>query len=122
MYNYFGTMTVPPAGVGYQNLTLTSDVAFVWPNNYNGTQILLSPIMDITSNKALSLTLPDSTKQTPGFSFLLRNYGSFALTLKSASGATVATVAPGKVVYLYLTGNSTADGIYTVVQFGVGAS
>ena len=118
----FGSSTLPPSEYGYRELTLTGDATLVWPYNVGDTDSAIAKITEFTCLVANSATLPDATQVSVGEDFLLRNVGSNALTVKDAAGATIATVGVGEARYFYLTDNTTAAGLYGVVQFGVGTS
>ena len=118
----FGNQTLPPAQYGYSSLTLTANLTAVWPYNSDDTANTLSKIVDISCASGNILTLPDATQVSVGEDFLLRNVGSFALTIKNASGVQIATVAVGAASYFYLTDNTLVAGVFGVIGFGVGTS
>lgn len=119
--NVFGSETLPPANYGYQTLSLTSDVALVWPyNSTGGTSI--SKIIELTATAGLSVIFPDATQASTGEDTLFKNIGAETITLKDSTGGTIATLASGTAKYVYLTANSTAAGVWSVISFGVGSS
>ena len=118
----FGNNTVPPSEYGYQLLTLTSNATLVWPYNTVSSQTPVSKIMDITSSAGVVLTTPDAREVSTGEDFLVRNIGAHSVELRVPSGAVVGTVAAGAAAYFYLTDNTTEDGVYGNITFGVGTS
>lgn len=118
----FGTDTLPPSEFGYAALSISTNTTWVWPYNSNNGNAV-AKINDITAvYDSLSLIFPAASAVSVGEDFLVRNVGSYTITLKDASGATVATVAPSTAKYFYLTNNTTAAGIWGVLTYGSGAS
>ena len=120
--NVFGNATVSPAETKFSSFTLTANTVFFWPYNTSDTQYVVAGIMEFTLANPYSITLPDATEVTPGESTLVRNIGSATLTVLSTGGATLGTVAAGQAKLFYLTSNATADGTWSVIQFGTGTS
>lgn len=118
----FGSNTVPPAGSGLLVLTLLADQAFCWPSDYNGTLPGVASIIQVSAASGNSLILPDARDQSIGFDFLIRNVGAYPLQVKGNAGTTIGTIPAGGSYYLYLTDNSTAQGVYGLIAFGVGTS
>jgi hypothetical protein len=77
--------------------------------------------MSVVSN-GFDLLLPVATKVSTGTDVLILNGGGSSFTVKTNTGATVVTIAPGEMWYLYLTDNSTTHGTWGTTQFGVGTS
>lgn len=118
----FGNDTLPPSQYGYQALSISANTTLVWPYNTSGGTAV-SKIIDLTATVgSLSLTTPDATQVSTGEDFLIRNVGAQTVTLKDPGGATIGTVAAGAASYFYLTDNSTEDGVYGVIAYGVGTS
>lgn len=118
----FGGQTLPPTGLSYTSLTLTSDLTLLWPYNTDSANQSVSKVMQVSCNAGNSLILPDATEVSTGEDFLIRNVGANTLTVKDSTGVQVATVAAGAASYFYLTNNSTAAGVFGVIGFGVGTS
>jgi hypothetical protein len=57
-----------------------------------------------------------------GQSTLIRNIGANTFTVTDASGNTIVSIASGVAEYIYVTDNSTVDGIWESVTFGAGTS
>lgn len=118
----FGSREIPPSGAKYSSYTLSANTTFQWPYNYTGTGETVSKIMDVTSTLAIDLTMPNGDEVSPGEDIVINNRGSFTLTVKGSAGTTLATITTGQSLFLYLSDNSTAEGTWKTVQFGVGSS
>ena len=118
----FGSQTIPSAESSYQYLNLVSDQRLAWPAQSDGSIPELSSILKVSCALGNSIILPDARDQSPGFGFLVRNSGSYALGIKDFSLGTVATLNPGGSYYVYLVNNSTSSGTYEFLAFGVGTS
>lgn len=118
----FGSQTIPSAESSYKYLNLVSDQRLTWPAQSDGSIPELSSILKVSCASGNSIILPDARDQSPGFGFLVRNSGSYALGIKDFSLGTVATLNPGGSYYVYLVNNSTSSGTYEFLAFGVGTS
>ena len=119
----FGATTVPPAEQGYSAIALTANTTLVWPEFYDGTSDIVTAVMDVTPDTSgWAITLPDATKISTGRDMLFRNLGSDSFTVLDASSNLLATVTAGSAVYFYLTSNTTNQGTWGTIAFGVGTS
>jgi hypothetical protein len=114
----FGGDTVRPSEIGYQAYALTANAAFYWPTEASTSALKTSRIMDVAATGAFVLSLPDATLTGVGESLLISNTGAFAFTVANHAGTPICTVAVGSSWYLYLTTNATANGTWSVFQFG----
>lgn len=71
---------------------------------------------------ALLLELPPATQVSTGQAIIVRNIGTYAFTVADNSGNTIASVAAGIAYYIWLTDNTTVNGVWTEVQLGAGTS
>ena len=118
----FGTDTLPPSEFGYSALAINVDTTLVWPYNSSAGNAI-SKIINLTANSAgLSLIFPDATEVSVGEDFLIKNVGAETVTMKDSAGGVVATLAPSASKYFYLTDNTTAAGVWSVLAYGSGAS
>lgn len=119
----FGAATVPPSEYAYRQLTLTADVTLNWPDNYSGPDTA-SAIMNVVDNTVddLAITLPSANEVSVGRDLLFRNTGTYRFTIKDSDGTTVTTLVSGESKYVYVTDNSTAAGVWSVITYGVGSS
>ena len=118
----FGTNTLPPSEYGYQGYTITTDTTLVWPYNSSDAPYTVAKVMNISCQSGNSLILPDARQVSSGEDMLIRNVGSYLLTVRLPSGVQLHDVEPGTAVYIYLMNNTTEDGIYGALDFGSGSS
>jgi hypothetical protein len=119
----FGGSVVGPADVGYKAVALAASATYYWPSSWVNSSNIIAKIMDVTpAGAGLSITLADATKVSTGEVALFRNLGAVAFSVLDNGGNTIASLSAGTAVYLYLTNNSTANGTWTSIQFGVGSS
>ncbi len=115
--------TVYPANVTYRAVTLATNTTLVWPTEDTTSSDVVARIMDVTaSSGSLALTMPPANETSTGNTVLFSNAGSLTYTVKGNGGATLLTVASGQFWTLYLTGNSTAAGVWNSYQQGTGTS
>lgn len=119
----FGGSTLQAAQVAYAPIALTANLPTYWPAFATGTQQPLARIMEITSSSAgLAILLPDATLAGLGQDVFFNNKTANTVTVQDVSGNAIATVAAGQTRYIYLDDNSTANGVWQSVLFGVGSS
>lgn len=118
----FGSDTIPPAGLSYGLISLTANASSNWPYNYSGTGDVISKITELTAASPYTLSLPPANQVSVGEDILFRNIGSATVTIANNLGTTVATIASGIAVYLYLKDNSTVNGTWVATTFGAGSS
>ena len=70
----------------------------------------------------LLLIMPPATQVSQGQSLIVRNLGSYSFTLTDNSGNTIVSCAAGIANFIYLTNNSTVNGVWSTVTFGAGTS
>ena len=120
--NPFTGQTVQPSQVGYEQLTFAVDTTLQWPVNGNDS-LVVANIIDATATAAgLDLYMPAATQVSTGQSVLIRNTGSYTFTVVDAGGNTIAPIASGVANYIYITDNSTENGVWASVTFGAGTS
>jgi hypothetical protein len=123
-YSPFTGQTISPASISYEALTISTNTVLSWPINGNPTNSTpLSSIVDVTATTGgLLLELPPATQVSTGQSALVRNIGSTPFTVTDTSGNTVVTVNSGISEFIFLTDNSTTNGVWSSVVFGAGTS
>jgi len=118
----FGSDTVPPSEYSYKALTIAADTTLTWAQTSEGANTT-AKLLEVTASVAgLTLTLPDATEVSTGEDILIRNVGAETFSVVSSTGSAVVTVASGTAKYIYVTDNTTADGAWALVAFGVGSS
>ena len=122
---FTGTV-VQPTDVSYYALTtslFTADVDLYWPAVVNPTQVPAARIIDASANSAgLTIVLPQADQGAVGTDILIRNRGSYTFIVTDFAGGQSVSIAAGVSKYFYLTGNSTAAGVWSNVTFGTGTS
>lgn len=122
--NPFSGQTISPASISYESLTISANTLLSWPINGNPqTSTPVSSIVDVVATvTGLLLELPPATQVSPGQSVLVRNTGSNPFTVTDYSGNTVVTVPSGIAEFIFLTDNTTLNGVWATVVFGAGTS
>ena len=124
--NPFTGQTINPAAVGYESLSLTSDISLEWPIN-GITGIPASNIIDVTATNPGSGTgwlikLPPAEQVSTGQSVIVRNVGSNTFTVTDYSGNTIVSVTSGVSQFIFLTNNTTVNGVWETLVFGAGTA
>lgn len=124
--NPFTGQTISPSQVSYEAISLTANLQLDWPINGNNTTPA-SAIIDVTATSSGSgtgwlLELPPATQVSTGQSVLVRNVGSNAFTVANYSGSTIITVESGIAQFIFLSDNTTENGVWESVVFGAGTS
>jgi hypothetical protein len=119
----FGGANIYPSEISYSSLALTTDVVLSWPIETSANENLATRIMNISAASAgLSIYLPDASKTGTGQTILFNNVGAETITVRNDGGTQVVTVAAGELWQIYLTNNSTANGAWSVLQYGASIS
>lgn len=118
----FGNQTLPPAEYGFNTLTLTGNLTVFWPYNIDDTTLTIAKITEASCAAGNILTLPDAREVSVGEDFLIRNTGADVLQVNNALGGVVSNIQPGAASYFYLTDNTTQEGVFAVIGFGIGTS
>lgn len=120
--NPYTGQTISPSQVGYEELTIAADTVLEWPINGN-TDNVVANIIEVNATVAsLDLFMPPATQVSLGQSTLIRNIGANAFTVVDTSGNTIVSIASGIAEYIYVTDNSTINGVWETVTFGAGTS
>ena len=121
--NVFGGATIYPSDVSYYALTLsTVDVVLSWPLETNSSADIAAKIIDVDCTLGgLKIFLPDAQLASTGETILFNNVGTQTFTVVDASGNTICAPASGALWQVYLTDNTTEDGTWETVAYGVGS-
>jgi hypothetical protein len=115
--------TINPSQIGYEELTISTNTALDWPINGTINQNVVAAIIQVTATVGgLNVRLPSALQVSTGQSVLIQNVGANAFTVTDISGNTIAAVASGIAEYIFLTDNSTNNGMWSTVTFGAGTS
>ena len=129
MTNYtspFSGQTIYPTVVSYEALSISANTLLQWPVNGN-TNTPVSSIIDVTAtssgtNTGWLLELPPAAQVSTGQSTLVRNIGSNLFTVTDTSGNTIIGIPSGSAYYIFLTDNTTTNGVWSYVLFGSSTS
>jgi hypothetical protein len=126
--NPFSGQTINPSAVSYEALSVTANTLLEWPVNGNDSTPV-SSIIDVTATANGSapttgclLQLPPAQQVSTGESTLVRNIGSNPFTVTDYSGNTIITIASGVAQFIFLTNNTTTNGVWSTVTFGASTS
>ena len=124
--NPFTGQTVSPSSVSNESLTLTANTELEWPINGNDNTPA-SSIIDVTATASGGptgwlLKLPPATQVSTGQSLIIRNVGSQLFTVTDNGGNTIVSINSGIADFIFLTDNTTVNGIWASVVFGAGTS
>ena len=119
----FGGGVTNPSDISYRSVTLASDLTLNWPTLSESSDDVMARIMDLLPEaEGFAITLPDASMVSEGQDILFINKADVGVTIKDNAGNSIASVGAGEAKYFYLTDNTTAAGIWSVIQFGVGSS
>lgn len=124
--NPFTGQTISPSSVSYTTLSLTANTELEWPINGNNNTPA-SNIIDVTATSSGTATgwlleLPPATQVSTGQALIIRNVGAQTFTVTDYSGNTIVAITSGVAQYIFLTNNSTVNGVWASVVFGAGTS
>jgi len=122
--NVFGGSTIYPSDVSYYALTLnTVDVVLTWPLETIANADVAASIVDVDCTVGgLKVFMPVASLASTGQTTLFNNVGTVAFTVVDAGGNTLCAPGSGELWQIYLTDNTTANGQWQALQYGVGVS
>jgi hypothetical protein len=119
----FGGANIYPSEISYSAIALTADVTLSWPEETSTNTNLATRIIDVTAATAsLSIFLPDAKKSGVGNTILFNNQGAQTFIVKNAGGTQIVSIPTGTVWQVYLTDNTTTNGLWESLQFGATVS
>lgn len=115
---------VQPTDVSYRDVTITNTtVQLEWPINGTTTDDVAARIMEVATTGVSEMWMPPANQSSVGNDALIRNIGGEDFDVKDFAGInTIITVHPGEAQYIYITDNSTAEGLWGIIAFGTGTS
>lgn len=124
--NPFTGQTISPSQVSFEAISLTANLQLEWPINGNDATPA-SAIIDVTATSSGTATgwlleLPPATQVSVGQTIIVRNTGANTFTVTDYSGNTIIAVTSGIAQFIFLTSNSTVNGVWESVVFGAGTS
>ena len=115
--------TISPSQVGYESLSISTNTVLEWPINGTLGVTVVAAIIEISATVAsLNVSMPSAQQVGTGQSVLIRNTGANTFTVVDFSGNTIVAIASGIAQYIYVTNNSTDNGVWGTVTFGAGVS
>ena len=122
--NVFGGATIYPSDVSYYAVTLnTQDVVLTWPLDTNSDNNIAASIVEVNcTNGGYKIFLPAADLASNGQTILFNNVGTAIFTVVDAGGNTIVSVASGELWQVYVADNTTANGTWRQLQYGVGVS
>lgn len=133
-FEVIGGTSTQPSSVSYQAYpNLAADLVLNWPFSYQNSKDLAANIMSVsTTGAGIKIMLPIALQASPGQPIEIINVGNFDFDVYDNGGGNLietVTSAPlpnqppnGNVCQFILTDNTTTDGEWTAVRFGLGAS
>jgi len=114
--------TISPSAVSYESLSISVTTELQWPVNGN-TTTPVSNIIDVTATTTgLLLKMPPAQQVSTGQSVLIRNVGTNTFTVTDNSGNTIVAITTGVAQFVFITNNTTTNGVWASVVFGAGTS
>lgn len=121
--NTFGGTVIYPANVSYRAVSLSANVTLTWPTELATDINTTAAIMDVTPTGAgFTIRMPDASQASVGETILFFNAGASTFTVADNGGNTITTVSAGQSWQVYLTGNSTVNGTWRALAYGVGSA
>ena len=121
--NPYTGSTISPSQVGYESLTISTTTNLQWPVNGNNSNVVANIIEVTATTTGLGLVLPSAQQVSTGQSLLIKNVGTNPVTIYKNDGTTtVISISSGISYYVYLTDNTTTNGLWSTVQFGASTS
>lgn len=121
--NVFGGSTIYPSDVSFNYLSISEDTPLVWPLDANVDIPIAASIVDVMAQSAgLKVLLPPANLASTGQTVLFNNTAAIQFTVTDSAGNTLCAPASGELWQVYITDNTTAEGTWQVLQYGVGVS
>lgn len=117
----FGGDTVPPSQYAYRAIALAANTQFYWPEMATGPDILPS-LSDVTASGLFNLRLPDASQVSTGRDVVIYNAGINTFNITDFGGNQLFNLTTGIGVYIYLTDNSTQNGVWRTFTYGAGVA
>jgi hypothetical protein len=120
----FGGSNVYPSDPTLLSITTAVSLTLAWPiEQARAGDLVVANIIEVTATAGgVVINLTDARQASKGYTTLFNNLGANTFTVKDAGGNTLLTVASGQVWQLYLSDNSTVNGVWKTFQYGVGVS
>jgi len=119
----FGNTTINPSQLSYISYSISANLELVWPMEAPPDANVAADKIDINATAgSLGVTLPPADQASVGQDILFRNVGSHTFFVYDQDGIQIAQVNSGEAWFVVLTDNSTDQGHWYAIEFGVGTS
>jgi len=120
--NIFSGSLLTPSFSFYEAITLSSNLQLSWNTDFGPNPNVVAAIMQISPTaNGYSLIMPNALNISVGFSFSINNKTRFSFKLVANDGATIIdTITGPSFSTFYLTSNSSVNGTWELVPYGVG--
>jgi hypothetical protein len=119
----FGGNAIYPDQPTFLSLVMSTSQTLAWPIEQQIGGNVAAAIIELNASvESLSVSFADARMVGTGYTTLFNNVGSNTVTILDSTGATLATVASGEAWEVYLRDNTTAAGLWRVLQYGAGTS
>ena len=104
---------IQPTDVSYRDITITNtNLQLEWPINGTTTDDAAARIMEVATTGVSELWMPPANQSSVGNDALIRNTGGEDFDVMDYAGInTIVTVLAGEAQYIYITDNSTEEGV-----------
>ena len=115
---------IQPTDVSYRDISIANtNLQLEWPINGTTTDDAAARIMEVTTTGVSELWMPPANQASVGQDALIRNIGGEDFTVMDYAGInTIVTVLVGEAQYIYITDNSTEEGVWGIIAYGIGSS
>ena len=115
---------IQPTDVSYRDITISNtNLQLEWPINGTTTNDAAARIMEVTTTGVSELWMPPANQSSVGNDALIRNTGGEDFDVMDYAGInTIVTVLAGEAQYIYITDNSTEEGVWGIIAYGIGSS
>ena len=115
---------IQPTDVSYRDITITNtNLQLEWPINGTTTNDAAARIMEVATTGVSELWMPPANQSSVGNDALIRNTGGEDFDVMDYAGInTIVTVLAGEAQYIYITDNSTEEGVWGIIAYGIGSS
>ncbi len=121
--NPYSVFPISPNQYGYEEISLTGDTTFAWPENNTDSQFIIAQRMDVaTASSSYKFIFPPANLVGTGRAFMIFNSGTQDFTIYNNSGTSLATISSGQLYLCTVTDNSDAAGEWSVLLLGTGSS
>jgi len=113
----FGGSVVKPSDVQYESLSLSANLALLWPTESMAGATYVADWVDVTATTtSLSIAMPDATTGATGVAGIFANIGSNSFTVRDAGGTQIAVIAASQAWIVLLVDNTTVNGVWRAYQ------